>query len=463
MIDWENFYSALRQPDFLPGYEILNRLGGGAFGEVYRARKQSIGKDYAVKFLKVEVEDGGPAGQAADANQDGQSMIERELGQAELFASIDHPNLVAIEDLGQVGGVPYLLMGYAGEDTLARRLKRGPLEEEEAFRIFVQVCRGVLALHDRGLAHFDLKPSNIFLRGETARVGDYGLAKLLSEGRQTLSFGRGTPLYMAPEMLKARADTRADIYSLGVILYECLVGKLPFEADSGLGLLLRPDDSAPEFPTDFDPRLRESIARCLRVSPDDRYGSVADLLVDLQQAARPGDSIVLSSGERAAAGRGARPSHPGQTARENLGREVLEWETLEGSSGGAAPLQGAPPAGVAPVAAAWTDRPDPAAVLPEVSQSPIPPPLPRRAPAAVPVPPAIEGGAFETATALGRVGLDLFGATVASPALAIGRWVGRATGGAVRQSTALLWFVALCVGFGALVALVFVGLIMRPM
>jgi serine/threonine-protein kinase len=88
----------------------------------------------------------------------------------------------------------------------------------------------VLALHDRRLVHFDLKPSNVFLKGDVARVGDYGLSKMMTDGRSTLSFGRGTPQYMAPEMLKNRADHRADLYSLGVMLYECLTAKIPYEA-----------------------------------------------------------------------------------------------------------------------------------------------------------------------------------------------------------------------------------------
>src|SRR5262245_12754218 len=219
MIDWESFYSAFRRPDFVPGYEIQNHLGGGAFGEVYKARKTSIGKAYAIKFLRLD-----------DAAQ--KDAVERELEQVRLFAAIDHPNLVTIEDMGVVMGVPYLIMGYAGEDTLARRLKRRDLDRSSALRYFVQACRGVVALHDRRLAHFDLKPSNVFLNGEVARVGDYGLAKLLTEGRQTLSFGRGTPFYMAPEMLRNRADQRADLYSLGVILHESLTFELPYGPDA---------------------------------------------------------------------------------------------------------------------------------------------------------------------------------------------------------------------------------------
>jgi len=184
-MDWEAFYNRFREPDFIPGYEIQNRLGGGAFGEVYKARKHSIGKAYAIKFLKID----------EDAQRE---AVERELEQVRHFAALDHPNLVTIEDLGTVMGVPYLIMGYAGEDTLARVQKRERLPEERALLYFVQACRGVLALHDLRLVHFDLKPSNVFIKGEVARVGDYGLSKMMTDGRLTLSFGRGKPQYMAP-------------------------------------------------------------------------------------------------------------------------------------------------------------------------------------------------------------------------------------------------------------------------
>lgn len=281
MTDWERFYNAFRKPGFIPGYEIQNHLGGGAFGEVYRARKSSIGKAYAIKFLRLDEPGGKDAG-------------ERELEQVRLFAAIDHPHLVTIEDMGVVMGVPYLIMGYAGEDTLARRLARRELDRDTALRTFVQVARGVLALHDRRLAHFDLKPSNVFLNGDVARVGDYGLAKLLTEGRQTLSFGRGTPHYMAPEMLRSRADHRADVYSLGVILHECLAFRLPFGGDEAGTFVLREDDRPPEFPAAFPARLRPVVERCLRLDPEQRFPSVHELLAAMGQTARQGDSVRLA-------------------------------------------------------------------------------------------------------------------------------------------------------------------------
>jgi len=280
MIDWEAFYSSFRQPDFVPGYEIQHRLGGGAFGEVYLARKRSIGKAYAIKFLKLA---GGEGDSAA-----------RELEHVRLFAAIDHPNLVTIEDMGVALGVPFLILGYAGEDTLARRLRRGELARDQSLSFFVQACRGVLALHDRRLAHFDLKPANIFLRGETARVGDYGLARLLADGRSTLSFGRGTPHYMAPEMLVGRADQRADVYSLGVILYESLTGRMPYPSDPDAGLPLREHDAAPEFPADYPASLQSLTAHALRIDPRERLQSVRALLEELGESPAGGDPVLLA-------------------------------------------------------------------------------------------------------------------------------------------------------------------------
>ena len=293
-VDWEAFYANYRKPGYVPGFEIQNKLGGGMFGLVFKARKESIGKDYAIKFLKVD----------DDSVRD---AVGRELDTVQFFAQIDHPNLVSIEDKGIVDGIPFLVMSYAGQETLQKRLQQGNLSRDEALRIFVQAARGVQALHDHSLVHFDLKPANIFLKGEVARVGDYGLSKLVSASRNSLSFGRGTPYYMAPEMLQRRGDARSDIYSLGIILFECLYGDVPFRGDSEWEVLRKHEVAAPPFPANCLPGDRAIVERCLQKNPADRYAAVADLLRALQAPGALGESLVLRPGQ-------AWPGEPGPAA-----------------------------------------------------------------------------------------------------------------------------------------------------
>ncbi len=281
-VDWEAFYRSYRKPGYLTGFEIVNKLGGGMFGLVFKARKESIGKDYAIKFLRVD----------DDTVRD---AVARELETVHWFAQIDHPNLVSIEDKGSVDGIPYLVMSYAGEETLQKRLQNGPMAREEGLRIFVQAARGVQALHEHSLVHFDLKPANIFLKGDVARVGDYGLSKLVSASRNSLSFGRGTPYYMAPEMLQRRGDARSDIYSLGVILFEVLYGDVPFRGDSEWEVLRKHETAEPAFPAGAVPADREVVRRCLAKKPEERFASVAELLRALEAPGSLGESIVLGS------------------------------------------------------------------------------------------------------------------------------------------------------------------------
>ncbi|MFO1078703.1 MAG: serine/threonine-protein kinase [Planctomycetota bacterium] len=279
-VSWEAFYGGYRKPGYVPGFEIVHKLGGGMFGLVFKARKESIGKDYAIKFLKVDDE------MVRDA-------VARELETVRFFAQIDHPNLVSIEDRGIVDGIPYLVMSYAGQETLQQRLRQGGMARDEALRIFVQAARGVQALHEHSLVHFDLKPANIFLKGDVARVGDYGLSKLVTQSRNSLSFSRGTPYYMAPEMLQRRGDARSDIYSLGVILFECLYGDVPFRGDSEWEVLKKHETAEPVFPAAALPADRDVVRRCLAKDPEARFGSVEELLRALDAPVGLGESVVL--------------------------------------------------------------------------------------------------------------------------------------------------------------------------
>lgn len=445
-MDWEAFYNSFRKPDFIPGFEIENRLGGGAFGDVYRARKSSIGRPYAIKFLKVE-------------DDDQRTIVERELGQVRHFAAIDHPNLVTIEDIGVAMGVPYVIMGYAGDETLARRLRAGELTVREALEVFTKTARGVHALHERNLVHFDLKPSNVFLDGDDARVGDYGLSKLLDGGRMTLSYGRGTPMYMAPEILRSRADHRADLYSLGVILFETLAGRVPFQPDEIGGLVLREDDTPPEFPAGFPDAARKACEACLRLSPDDRVGTVARVLEILGQTPHPSDTVRFSlpqaildrpippAATRRAGQTGARAgSANGKTPLADAG--LLEGgfrvsREGEGSSSGSTPG-----ARAMELVAELRARREAGEV-----------PAGRASVAMVPVPPRIAGGLGSTLYQTTRVGFDVFVESILGVVMSIAgafkwitdRLVRRRSGGAVGRAArfALFLLVMAGVGFGA--------------
>ena len=268
--DWEAFYARHREPGYVPGFDLGPQLGGGACGVVYKAIRQSVGREYAIKFLRLD-----------DAAV--QAAVERELQQVRYFAQIDHPNLVAIEDLGSVDGIPYVVMAFAGQETL-RSCLQDPARRQEALPLLLQACRGVSALHERGLVHFDLKPENVFLKDGVARVGDYGLSKLVAPDG-ALSVGRGTPTYMAPEMLQARGDHRSDIYSLGVMLYEVLVGRPPFAGASAMDVLRQHESAEVAYPSDLAAGYRQILSKCLAKDPAQRFASMPQLLDALLSAA----------------------------------------------------------------------------------------------------------------------------------------------------------------------------------
>ncbi len=281
-MDWESLFVNLRKPGFIPGFEIINKLGSGVFGEVYKARKESIGRFYAIKFLKVSEEKISEA-------------IFKELDALKHLAQLDHPNLVTIEDRGEVSGIPFIVMGYAGDDTLKTRLASGELSTQTAIDIFSQMGAGVSALHQRSIVHFDLKPANIFLNGDHARVGDYGLSKIMNESQKTMSMGRGTPYYMAPEMLNRSGDHKSDIYSLGVILFEMLTGSVPFQGDSEWEVLQKHEKQTVVIPKDVPSGLAAVVRRAMAKNPDDRFSSIDEMLSALNDRPKGGAGSVGAS------------------------------------------------------------------------------------------------------------------------------------------------------------------------
>jgi tetratricopeptide (TPR) repeat protein len=273
-------------------YEIVSSVGVGGMGEVFRARDTRLGRDVAVKILTA----------ALAGDPDSVRRFEKE---ARAVASLSHPNVVPLFDVGEQDGVRYAVSEYVEGETLRARLKREPMPPGEAADVAAQIAEGLSAAHRKGFVHRDIKPENVILAHTTfARILDFGLAKR-SAGLAALSVSEedvtqsalltepgiiaGTVGYMSPEQVRGEpVDGRSDIFSLGVVLWEMLTGHRPFHGDSPvetLSAILReeppPDPVLAGLPSEFERILR----RALQKRPADRYHSAADLAVELRRLA----------------------------------------------------------------------------------------------------------------------------------------------------------------------------------
>ena len=284
-------------------YEILAPLGAGGMGEVYRARDTKLGRSVAIKVL--------PAALATDLDR-----IARFEREAKVLASLTHANIAALYGMEVADGGHVLAMELVEGETLAERLQRGPLKPPAALHLARQITDALEAAHEQGIVHRDLKPANIKITaGETVKVLDFGLAKAMEHGpgvggqaaaqranSPTLSMMAtqagvvlGTAAYMSPEQAKgANADQRSDVFSFGVVLYEMLTCRQPFQGETApevmASVMVRdPDLSA--LPPNLHPRLRDVIARCLEKEPKKRWQAIGDLRLELEAiAAAPHDT-----------------------------------------------------------------------------------------------------------------------------------------------------------------------------
>ena len=304
-----------------PQFEILECLGRGGMGVVYKARQKSLNRLVAIKILAPE--------RGHDAR-----FAERFVREAELLAKLSHPHIVTIHDFGETGGLYFLVMEFVDGVSLRDLLREGKLEPEQALAIVPEICDALQFAHDHGIVHRDIKPENILLdRLGRVKVADFGLAKLIGSandqatGNGTVSpdlteAGKimGTPSYMAPEQSEHPGDVdhRADIYALGVVFYQMLTGELPAQR-------LEP----PSRKVRIDVRLDEIVLRALEKNPELRYQQASILKTQVETiAAATGSARV----PRAVSGvpAGNIPSQPGE-AENPSGAERVGDESSAGA------------------------------------------------------------------------------------------------------------------------------------
>jgi Tol biopolymer transport system component len=275
-------------------YRVLGRLGAGGMGEVYHARDDSLGRDVAIKVL--------PASFSADPGR--LSRFEQE---ARATARLNHPNIVAVFDVGQHAEFPYLVCELLEGQTLHSRLTAGPLSERTALQYAVSIAHGLAAAHDKGIVHRDLKPENLFItRDGRIKILDFGIAKLTGDaasanGEQPTRYATspgvfvGTVGYAAPEQVRDQAvDARADLFSLGAILYEMVTGRRAFRGTTSVdtAISILKDDPLEDMVHRPPPALERIIRHCLEKNPEARFQCARDLAFDLASALEPGAAPV---------------------------------------------------------------------------------------------------------------------------------------------------------------------------
>ena len=269
-------------------YRLLEKLGEGGMGVVYKAEDTKLKRLVALKFLRSGV-------------LEDEEHRERFLREAQAAASLNHPNISTIYEIDEVEGLPFIAMELVEGESIKQKIKMRPLELDQAIEIVVQTLQGLQAAHEKGIVHRDIKGSNLMLtpKGQV-KIMDFGLAQLAERSQLTKTATiLGTPAYMSPEQARRQPiDRRTDIWSVGVVVYEMLTGRLPFEGERQEAVLYAIGNEEPDpitalrsgLPVELDRIVSKAMAK----NPDERYQHVDEMLVDLRsmrKAAETGGDI----------------------------------------------------------------------------------------------------------------------------------------------------------------------------
>ncbi len=300
-------------------YELQELVGTGGMSSVYRAHDRLLERDVALKVLHSQF--------TADTD-----YVERFRREARSVAQLSHPNIVTVIDRGEQEERQYIVFEYVHGENLKSLVEReGPLPEQDAVRLTLQIARALGFAHEHGLVHRDVKPQNVLLNGDgEAKVTDFGIARSLDVKGGLTQTGTvmGTSDYIAPEQARgSKVDAQSDVYSLGAVLYELLAGEVPFPGDNFVAVALRhinePPPSVRERRPDVSPRLDAVIRRAMAKEPRDRFGSMEELCAELnaclgpETAASGAETMVVPTRRR---GQHA-PRHP--AGRPTIGPLIL--------------------------------------------------------------------------------------------------------------------------------------------
>src|ERR1700676_1312984 len=289
----------------LPGtrlgpYEILSAIGAGGMGEVYKARDTRLDRIVAIKVLPAHL---------ADRSE----LRERFEREARTIASLNHPHICVLHDIGQQDGIDFLVMEYLEGETLAQRLLKGSLPIQQVLHYAIEISDALDKAHRKGITHRDLKPGNIMLTKSGTKLLDFGLAKLAQEAAPAIPDSQlptmksaitahgtilGTLQYMAPEQVEAKeVDARTDIFAFGAVVYEMATGKKAFEGKTSASVMAKIMEAEPPLMASLQPMtppmLDRVVKRCLAKEPDKRWQSANDLANELKWISEGGSETAL--------------------------------------------------------------------------------------------------------------------------------------------------------------------------